>query len=111
MTDSKNLNSSLKKVIKHVHESVTLFNYKKRSNRIIPLLTDTIENIEYVLIAYTFVISYHDKMGYSALAQIVGNNILYYYYKNVVISNSEKNNINWNDFKKIIILQIKGLYY
>lgn len=45
MTDSKYLNSSLKKkIIKHLCESVTFYNYKKkRSNRIIAILRDTIK--------------------------------------------------------------------
>jgi hypothetical protein len=46
MRNNKNLSSNLKKVIKNVHESVALANYKRRSNRIIPVLTDTIENLE-----------------------------------------------------------------
>ena len=101
MSENKNLTSNLKKVIKFVQESVTLANYKRRSKRIIPVLTDTIENLEYVLITFALIISYHKKMGYTALAQIIGNNIIYYYYKNVVKSNSKKDNIEWNEFKKI----------
>ena len=87
---SENLTSNLKKVIKFVQESVALANYKRRSKRIIPVLTDTIENLEYVLITFALIISYHKKMGYTALAQIIGNNIIYYYYKNVVKSSSKK---------------------
>jgi len=101
MSKNKNLTSNLKKVIKFVQESVALANYKRRSNRIIPVLTDTIENLEYVLITFALIISYHKKMGYTALAQIIGNNIIYYYYKNVVKSSSKKDNIEWNEFKKI----------
>jgi len=101
MSENKNLTSNLKKVIKFVQESVTLANYKRRSKRIIPVLTDTIENLEYVLITFALIISYHNKIGYTALAQIIGNNIIYYYYKNVVKSNSKKDNIEWNEFKKI----------
>lgn len=101
MSENKNLNSNLKKVIKFVQESVTLANYKRRSNRIIPVLTNSIENLEYVLITFALIISYHKKMGYTALAQIIGNNIIYYYYKNVVKSSSTKDNIEWNKFKKI----------
>ena len=101
MSENKNLNSNLKKVIKFVQESVALANYKRRSKRIIPVLTDTIENLEYVLITFALIISYHKKMGYTALAQIIGNNIIYYYYKNVVKSKSKKDNIEWNEFKKI----------
>lgn len=101
MSDNKKLTSNLKKVIKNVQESVALANYKRRANRIIPVLTDTIENLEYVLITFALIISYHNKMGYTALAQIIGNNIIYYYYKNVVMSKSKKDNIEWNDFKKI----------
>jgi hypothetical protein len=100
MSENKNLTSNLKKVIKFVQESVALANYKRRSNRIIPVLTDTIENLEYVLITFALIISYHNKMGYTALAQIIGNNIIYYYYKNVVKSKSKKDNIEWNEFKK-----------
>jgi hypothetical protein len=99
MSDNKNLNNNLKRVIKHVQESVALGNYKRRSKRIIPVLTDTIENIEYVLITFALIISYHNKMGYTALAQIIGNNIIYYYYKNVIMGT--KDNIEWNNFKKI----------
>jgi len=86
MSENKNLNSNLKKVINFVQESVALANYNRRSNRMIPVLTDTIENLEYVLITFALIISYHTKMGYTALAQIIGNNIIYYYYKNVVMS-------------------------
>ena len=93
MSDNKKLTSNLKKVIKNVQESVALANYKRRANRIIPVLTDTIENLEYVLITFALIISYHNKMGYTALAQIIGNNIIYYYYKNVVMSKSKKDNI------------------
>jgi len=100
MSENKKLSSNLKKVIKHVHENVALANYKRRSNRIIPVITDTIENLEYVLITFALIISYHKKLGYNALAQRIGNNIIYYYYKNVVKSKS-KDNIEWNDFKKI----------
>lgn len=101
MSENKNLTSNLKKVIKFVQESVALANYKRRSNRIIPILTDTIENLEYVLITFALIISYHNKMGYTALAQIIGNNIIYYYYTNVVKSKSKKDNIEWNEFKKL----------
>jgi len=101
MSENKNLNSNLKKVINFVQESVALANYKRRSNRMIPVLTDTIENLEYVLITFALIISYHTKMGYTALAQIIGNNIIYYYYKNVVMSKSKKDNIEWNEFKNI----------
>lgn len=90
MSENKNLNNNLKKVIKHVQESVALSNYKRRSKRIIPVLNDTIENIDYVLISFAFIITYYNKMGYTALAQIIGNNIIYYYYKNVM---SKKDNI------------------
>jgi len=90
MSDNKNLTSNLKKVIKNVQESVALAIYKRRSNRIIKVLTDTIENLEYVLITFALIISYHNKMGYTALAQIIGNNIIYYYYKNVIIRKSKK---------------------
>jgi hypothetical protein len=101
MSENKNLNSNLKKVIKNVQESVALANYKRRSNRIIPILTDTIENLEYVLITLALTITYHNKVGYTALAQIIGNNIIYYYYKKVEMKKSKKDNIEWNDFKKI----------
>jgi hypothetical protein len=37
MSDNKNLTSNLKKVITNVQESVALANYKRRSNRIIPV--------------------------------------------------------------------------
>jgi len=83
MSENKILTSNLKKVIKNVQESVALANYKRRSNRIIPILTDTIENLEYVLITLALIITYHNKVDYTALAQIIGNNIIYYYYKKV----------------------------
>ena len=53
------LNSNLKKVIKQVQESVALANYKskRRSNRIIPVLTDTVENLEYVLHTFALITS------------------------------------------------------
>lgn len=102
MNENKILTNNLKKVIKFVQESVALANYKRRSNRIIPVLTDTIENLEYVLITFALIISYHKNMGYTALAQKIGNNIIYYYYKNVVVneSKSKKDNIEWNELKK-----------
>lgn len=64
MNENKILTNNLKKVIKFVQESVALANYKRRSNRIIPVLTDTIENLEYVLITFALIISYHKNMGY-----------------------------------------------
>lgn len=94
-----------------MEESVALGNYKRRSKRIIPILTDTIEDLEYVLITFALITSYHNKVGYTALAQIIGNNIIYYYYKNVVKSNSKKNNIEWKELKKKIILRRRDLYY
>jgi ArsR family metal-binding transcriptional regulator len=48
MSDNKNLTSNLKKVIKFVQESVALANYNRRANKIITILTDKIENLEYV---------------------------------------------------------------
>ena len=113
MNENKILTNNLKKVIKFVQESVALANYKRRSNRIIPVLTDIIENLEYVLITFALIISYHKNMGYTALAQKIGNNIIYYYYKNVVVneSKSKKDNIEWNELKKKIILRIRDQYY
>jgi hypothetical protein len=79
MSDNKYLTSNLQKVIKHVQESVALAIDKRRSNRFIPVLTDTIENLEYVLITFALIISYQNKNGIHALAQRIGNNIIYCY--------------------------------
>jgi hypothetical protein len=58
MSENKNLNNKFKKVIKHVQESVALAYYKRKSKRILTLLTDNIENIEYLLISFALIILY-----------------------------------------------------
>lgn len=63
MNDNQNLNNNFNKVIKHIQESVVLVNYKRRSKRIIPILIDIINNIEFVIISFALIITYHDKNG------------------------------------------------
>ena len=63
MNDNQNLNNNFNKVIKHIQESVVLVNYKRKSKRIIPILINIINNIEFVIISFALIITYHDKNG------------------------------------------------
>jgi hypothetical protein len=46
-----------------------------------PLLFKDLISIEFIFITYTICISYSNKLGYTSLSELVGNNILYQLYK------------------------------
>ena len=104
---NKNLQSNFNKIIKHVNESVKLLNYKRKAKRIIPLIIDDIENIDYVLISYSIIINYYNKMGYTALAHLIGKNILFLYFNKFI----KDNTIDWDNFQKINNINEQRIIY
>ena len=79
--DPKYINHRLTKAIKYTHETMKLINYSKRIKNIIPLLVNSIDNIEYLMITFSFVITYHTRLGYTAISSLIGNQVIYLIYK------------------------------
>lgn len=101
LNDPNFINHRLVKAIKYTYETVTLINYSKRIKSHIPLLEDSIDKIECLMITFSLVITYHTRLGYTAISSIVGNHILYSFYKNELNIARKKyyklNNIAYND--------------
>lgn len=94
ISDGKYLHNNLGKAIKFTQETVSLTKYSRRVKNIIPILKDSIENIEYLIITFSIVVTYYHRMGYTAIAQLVGNQILYIYYKKEYINYMKQNNMD-----------------
>lgn len=46
-----------------------------------PLLYKELDSIDFIFITYSICLSYSNKLGYTSLSELVGNNILYQLYK------------------------------
>jgi len=47
----------------------------------LPLLYKDLVSIDFIFISYTICLTYSNKLGYTSLSELVGNNILYQLYK------------------------------
>ena len=52
-----------------------------------PLIYKDLNSIDFIFITYSLCISYSNRFGYTSLAELVGNNILYLLYKKSDCSN------------------------
>jgi hypothetical protein len=81
MSNTTLINNNLFMVLRNALESLELFGYTKRKVNIINIVIPHINDIKMVIIAFTGIMTYIDKIGYSSISQIVGNNIMYAIYK------------------------------
>lgn len=97
--------SKLWKLIKEIYSNFELYYNKGIFKRRFPQIDEDIKDIDFIIITFTFVVNYYDKLKYTALASMIGNQIIYYYYKiklnKAKIEYIKNNNIKIKDINAI----------
>jgi len=107
--------SKLGTVIKEAARTLNNLYANKHIKKKFPLLYEDLNKIDFVLLTFSLVITYYNRLSYTALAMVIGNLILYLIYKNrFVLNKATENNeilfMNYQDFKKSLNLKIGDIF-
>jgi len=92
--------SKLHNILKEANSILDIYYKKKIIKKKFPIFSEELNNIKYLLLSFSFVISLYNRIKYSALSVLIGNSISYYIFKNNKKFNKEFNCYNYNEFRK-----------
>jgi len=84
LEDSKFLNHRLVKLLSIAKETLNVYSNHYTIKKRFPSLYKKLNKIEYLMLTFSLVLTYHSRVGHTSLSMITGNGIVYLMYKEII---------------------------